>query len=90
MTIPELISHVARTAKVKPSTAASVIEAILATEGGVAVLDDGARRNGRRRKKAPHLSEAEIRAKLIEGLQKVKGMEIEDVFPGGWSEVLHP
>ena len=90
MTKSELISSVARMAKVKPATAASVIEAILELEDGVAALDTASRSNGRRKKKTPRLSEAEIRAKLIEGLQKVKGMEIEDVFPGGWSEVLHP
>ena len=90
MTTSELISQVARVAKVKPATAARVIEAILQVEDGVAALDTASRRNGRRRKKTPALSEAEIRVKLIEGFNKVVGMEIEDVFPGGWSETLHP
>jgi hypothetical protein len=90
MTKSELISHVARVAKVKPSTAARVIEAIVEVEDGVAALDTASRQNGRRRKKAPHLTEAEIRAKLIAGFEKVRGIEIEDVFPGGWSEMLPP
>jgi hypothetical protein len=80
MTKSELISHVARVAKVKPATAARVVEAILEVEDGVAALDTASRRNGRKKQKTPRLSEAEIRAKLIAGFDKVVGMEIEDVF----------
>jgi len=85
MTKSELISHVARVAKVKPATAARVVEAILEVEGGVATLDTASRGNGRRKRKTPRLSEAEIRAKLIEGFDKVVGMEIEALLSGSLS-----
>jgi hypothetical protein len=34
----------------------------------------------------PEMSEDEIRARLVAALESVRGMEIEDVYPGGWSE----
>jgi hypothetical protein len=92
MTEPELISYVVREAKVAPTTAARVIDALRAAGVLDPVPGDEPLplRNGRRGKKV-RLAEAEIRAKLIEGFNKVVGMEIEDVFPGGWSdEILHP
>ena len=92
MTESELISYVAREAKVSPATATRVIDVLRAAELLDPVSGDESLplRNGRRGTKV-RLTEAEIRAKLIEGFNKVVGMEIEDVFPGGWSdEILHP
>jgi len=91
MTEPELISYVVREAKVAPTTAARVIDALRAANlldpvPGDEPLPPRRRRRGRKLR----LTEAEIRAKLIEGLRKVQGMEIEDVFPGGWSEAIRP
>jgi hypothetical protein len=92
MTESELISYVVREAKVAPSTAARVIDALRAADLLDPIPGDGPAPspNGQRNRKASRLTEAEIRAKLIEGFDKVRGMEIEDVFPGGWSETRHP
>lgn len=93
MTETDLISYVAREAKVAPSTAARVIDALRAADLLDPIPGDGPapKRKRRRKSKRPRMTEAEIRATLIEGLNKVQGMEIEDVFPGGWSdEILHP
>jgi len=92
MTESDLISYVAREAKVAPATAARVVDALRAADLLDPIPGDGPapERKGGRKSKRPRLTEAEIRAKLIAGLEKVKGMEIEDVFPGGWSETLHP
>jgi|1186.fasta_scaffold119632_2 hypothetical protein len=91
MTEPELISYVVREAKVAPTTAARVIDALRAAGLLDPVPGDEPLppRKGRRGAKV-RLTEAEIRARLIEGLRKVQGMEIEDVFPGGWSETVRP
>jgi hypothetical protein len=88
MTETELISYVAREAKVAPTTAARVIDALRAADLLDPIPGDGPAPEGK--SKRPRLTEAEIRAKLVAGLNAVKGMEIEDVFPGGWSETLHP
>jgi hypothetical protein len=79
MTESELISYVAREAKVAPATAARVLDVLRAAE----LLDrrdkPTSRRNGRGGK-GRALSETEIRARLVEAFDQVKGMEIEDVF----------
>ncbi|MFL5538269.1 MAG: hypothetical protein ACJ8J0_04725 [Longimicrobiaceae bacterium] len=82
MTESELISYVVREAKVAPTTAARVIDALRAADLLDPIPGDGPApaRNGRGNKKARRLTEAEIRAKLIEGFEKVRGIEIEDVF----------
>ncbi|MFL5385090.1 MAG: hypothetical protein ACJ8GN_21425 [Longimicrobiaceae bacterium] len=92
MTETELISYVVREAKVAPTTAARVIDALRAADLLDPIPGDGPAPsgNGRRNAKASRLTEAEIRAKLIEGFEKVRGMEIEDVYPGGWSDTVHP
>ena len=90
MTESELVSYVVHEAKVAPTTAARVIDALRAADLLDPIPGDGPAPNGRGKKKVRRLTEAEIRARLIEGFNKVVGMEIEDVFPGGWSETLHP
>jgi hypothetical protein len=82
MTESELISYVAREAKVAPTTAARVVDALRAADLLDPIPGDGPapERNGRQKSKRPRLTEAEIRAKLIAGFNKVRGMEIEDVF----------
>ena len=82
MTETDLISYVAREAKVAPSTAARVIDALRAADLLDPIPGDGPapERKGRRKPKRPRMTEAEIRAKLVEGFNKVRGMEIEDVY----------
>jgi len=103
MTKQEFICAIASKAGISASDAARVADAIFEADGGAILeaLQEPAEtggdlpRKGRRSKhgrgrRKPRLTEAQIRARLIEGFNKVRGMEIEDVFPGGWSESLHP
>jgi hypothetical protein len=105
MTKDEFISTIACKARLTPAAAARVADAIFDADDGAileALRDSGSceevghassrPRRGDARKKTGFegLTEAEIRAKLIEGFQKVQGMEIEDVYPGSWSDAVHP